>query len=247
MATIAIGDIHGNLRSLEDLLGQLERSLGPRDSVVFLGDYIDRGPDTRKCVDAIIRFVQLSRSEVIALRGNHEDWMLRTYQDYTQHSWLFGMNAFETIRSYTSEGAVELWKEARKLGARLFTERISLPYHVFFDRVPDEHIKFFTALRTYVRTRDVVCVHGGLDPHGGPVEEQMTESIIWGGAGFPNEYTGSDHVVYGHANHPVLDGSGGVHPRVVGKTYGIDTISHGVLTAIRFPELQVFQSRRYEL
>ena len=172
--------------------------------------------------------------------------MLRSYEDHTRHSWLIGMNAFRTIHSYSTEASDALWNEAQKLGPRLVTETISLPYELFFDRVPPEHIKFFTALKTYVRTRDIVCVHGGLDPQGGRVEDQETESVIWGGDGFPVTYAGVDPVVYGHANDPVIDDSDWPHPRIVGRTYGIDTISRGVLTAMRFPDLQVFQSRRHE-
>ena len=51
---------------------------------------------------------------------------------------------------------------------------------------------------------------------------------------------------YGHADNPVIDESGWLHPRILGRTYGIDTISRGVLTAGRFPDLKVFQSRRHE-
>jgi len=55
MPTYAIGDIHGNLRPLDDLLGQLVPELKPEDTLVFLGDYIDRGPDSRGCVERIVR------------------------------------------------------------------------------------------------------------------------------------------------------------------------------------------------
>jgi serine/threonine protein phosphatase 1 len=54
MATIAIGDIHGNLAALEDLLGQLAPDLTTGDTLVFLGDYIDRGPHSRGCIDRIL-------------------------------------------------------------------------------------------------------------------------------------------------------------------------------------------------
>jgi serine/threonine protein phosphatase 1 len=46
MATIAVGDVHGNLQALNDVLDQLRDEAGPSDTVVFLGDYIDRGPDS---------------------------------------------------------------------------------------------------------------------------------------------------------------------------------------------------------
>jgi predicted phosphodiesterase len=51
MATVVIGDVHGNLRALDDLLAQLGTRLAAKDTAVFLGDYIDRGPDSRGCID----------------------------------------------------------------------------------------------------------------------------------------------------------------------------------------------------
>ena len=56
MATLAIGDIHGQLKPLCDLLERVRPNIGADDTVVFLGDYIDRGKDTRACVDAVLDF-----------------------------------------------------------------------------------------------------------------------------------------------------------------------------------------------
>src|SRR5438046_10695213 len=56
MATIAIGDIHGNLPALDDLVDQVAPDLSAADTVVFLGDYIDRGPASKDCVDRILDF-----------------------------------------------------------------------------------------------------------------------------------------------------------------------------------------------
>jgi hypothetical protein len=78
------------------------------------------------------------------------------------------------------------------------------------------------------------------------VNRHATRSY-WGTRGFPDKYEGAETVVYGHWNNAVLNGDNGwPAPRIVGRTIGIDTISHGVLTAIRLPEQQVFQSARYE-
>ena len=51
MATVAIGDIHGHLSALEDLLAEVLPTLSRSDVLVFLGDYIDKGPDVRGCAD----------------------------------------------------------------------------------------------------------------------------------------------------------------------------------------------------
>jgi serine/threonine protein phosphatase 1 len=50
---------------------------GRGDTIVFLGDYIDRGPDSRACIDATLDFRGRSAARVVCLRGNHEDWLLR--------------------------------------------------------------------------------------------------------------------------------------------------------------------------
>ena len=66
-----------------------------------------------------------------------------------------------------------------------------------------------------------------------------------GNSNFPVGYHGSNLIVYGHRNNPVLNRAGWPQPTVFGYTIGIDTISHGVLTAIRLPDRRVFQSQRH--
>ena len=128
MATIAVGDIHGNLEALDDVLEQLRRAASRDDTVVFLGDYIDRGQGSKQCVDAILGFRRERKAEVVCLLGNHEDWLLRTLRDHSRHSWLVGMEAFDTIRSYSPEGAAALREAAAEAGPELFLGNRRLPY-----------------------------------------------------------------------------------------------------------------------
>ena len=100
MATIAIGDIHGNLHALSDLLEQVRDEVGEGDTVVFLGDYIDRGADSRGCVDAILSFQRESPARITCLIGNHEEWLLKTQRDHSSHSWLLGMDGLRTGWSF---------------------------------------------------------------------------------------------------------------------------------------------------
>jgi serine/threonine protein phosphatase 1 len=245
VSTISIGDIHGNRSALLDILDQIRGEVGPDDTVVFLGDYIDRGPDTRACIEAILELRRSARAEVVCLLGNHEDWLLRTLHDHRRHSWLLGMEAFDTIRSYSPDAARVLSDAVSSAGAGLYLERGPLPYEVFFNAVPEEHIRFFESLRVYYRTAELLCTHGGLDPRIGRLEEQSREAMIWGAGGFPSGYEGAEIIVYGHWNNAVLT-AGWPTPAIVGRTIGIDTISHGVLTALRLPDGRVFQSARYE-
>ena len=246
MSTIAVGDVHGNLLALNDVIGLLRDELQPSDTVVFLGDYIDRGPDSKGCVDAILNFRDEVDAEVVALMGNHEDWFLRTLHDHHRHSWLLGMEALDTIRSYSAHAETVLRDAMKRAGAALYLEEVSLPYDIFFESMPVEHLKFFESLRLHHRTADCVCSHGGLDPRVKDVQQQSRRDLIWGAGAFPHDYEGADIVVYGHHNNPALDDDGWPRPMCIGRTIGIDTISHGVLTAIRLPDRRLFQSARYE-
>ena len=247
MATFAIGDVHGNLRALDDLLRQVQRVSDASDTIVFLGDYIDRGPDSRGCVDAILRFQAEVAAEVVCLCGNHEDWLLRTRSDYRRHSWLLGMEAFETIRSYSFRAELMLRAAVVRAGAGLCSGQLRLPYDVFFDSVPAEHLHFFEGLREYHQTADCVCTHAGVDPKMSRLEEQPREALLWGVDSFPDGYSGRDVVVYGHRNNASLTTEGWPHPSIANHTIGVDTISHGVLTAIRLPDRRVFQSSRHRV
>lgn len=244
MATFAIGDIHGNVDALRDLLRQLHREIRPADEVVFLGDYIDRGPDSNVCIEEVLAFRDRTSATVTCLRGNHEEWMLRTMVDHAKHSWLLVMEALPTIRSYSQEAARVIAAGRASGGLALYTEQATLPYEVFFDAMPPTHHTFFHSLVLVHVTADGICAHAGIDPTVPTVEDQSARTFTWGAAGFPDEYKGGLPVIYGHFNNAVLDAAGWPHPRITQHALGIDTISHGVLTAVRLPDRKVFQSHR---
>ena len=70
-------------------------------------------------------------------------------------------------------------------------------------------------------------------------------ALLWGAVGFPDGYQGTETIVYGHWNNADMDQRGWPAPRIVGSTIGLDTISHGVLTAVRLPDRLVIQSERH--
>lgn len=245
MATIAIGDVHGNLAALSDLLDQVRHELTASDTVVFLGDYIDRGPDSKGCVDAILRFKEEVSADVVCLLGNHEEWFLKTMRDHTSHSWLLGMEAFDTMGSYSADAEGTLREAASRAGAALYLGPCALPYEAFFDCVPADHRRFFEGLGLFHRTADCLCAHAGLDPRVARFEDQHRRSFVWGANGFPEEYAGDEVIVYGHRNNATVDARGWPNPTIAGATIGLDTISHGVLTAARLPDRRVFQSARH--
>jgi len=242
MATVAIGDIHGNLSALEDLLAKVMPTMGQGDVLVFLGDFIDRGPDTRGCLERIVRLKEEARCAVVTLLGNHEAWMLRSLRDPTCHLWILALQSFTTIRSYSIEAAAVLDREIERLGPRLITEGLPLPYKAFFDSMPSSHLALLENLQPYHRTEDVICVHGGI-LNGIPLHLQDPQTLVWGPDDFPAGYHGQEAVVYGHWDNSVVDETGWPGPCVMENgTFGIDTISYGVLTAMSFPDFQVIQS-----
>jgi len=246
MATIAIGDVHGNLRALEDLLGKVLVELSRDDVLVFLGDYIDRGPDSRGCLERIVRLREEADFQVVALQGNHEYWMLRSFRDHTCHYWFLALDSFETLASYSIEVAGALRSEAERAGPALITGETPLPYEIFFDSLPPAHLQFLQNLVLYHRTRDVACVHGDF-PLDRLLLPRNADIFPWEMDGFPDEYHGEDRVVYGHWGASE-DKDGWPLPCVKpNRTYGIDTIAKGVLTAMRFPDGKTFQSGRYQL
>ena len=243
MSTYAIGDIHGNLEALDSLLSQIEPELETGDTLVFLGDFIDRGPNSKGCVDRILRLKAEAPCPIIGLLGNHEQWMLRSMNDPTCHSWVVATEALETVISYSEEAAVRIMDAMAASGVRLFTGKMPLPYKEFFDAMPQEHIRFFRELKPFHRTAEVICVHGGCSLDG--VLDPYDDNVhVWGPIGFPEDYAGKDRVVYGHRDDGIVNAQGIARPSIgANRTYGIDTISRGVLISLRFPDGRIFQGR----
>src|SRR5580765_5777294 len=96
MRTLAIGDIHGSFIALSTLLNTLE--IQPADQLVFLGDYIDRGPDSRKVLDLLTR--PNPPGSRVFLRGNHEVMILDAREDLLKANTWQSYGGLETAFSY---------------------------------------------------------------------------------------------------------------------------------------------------
>jgi serine/threonine protein phosphatase 1 len=94
----AVGDVHGKRTVLREALTLLQAKLGPGDYTVFLGDYMDRGEDSRGVIDDLIAFRALY-PDTVFLRGNHEDMFLKAYFDDDAGQWLRN-GGVETLLSY---------------------------------------------------------------------------------------------------------------------------------------------------
>jgi len=98
--TFAIGDIHGDLGALETLFARLP-PLMPTDTLVFLGDYIDRGPDSAGVVRWIRELAAATTAKLVLLRGNHEDaWLQVVDEGWPEFILPRGNGCLETYRSF---------------------------------------------------------------------------------------------------------------------------------------------------
>ena len=217
----AIGDIHGRL----DLLDRIQRQIADdamkreasRRQVVYLGDYVSRGPDSAGVVDRVREWLP-EGFERITLKGNHEDLLLR-----------FLDGEIDTGRHWLDYGGLEAMS-AYGVGiadrdARDDASVIALGEDLAA-RIPASHLEFFRALQTRHRNGDYFFVHGGVRP-GVPLEEQKDRDCLWIRKTFLN--SGADHgamVVHGHS---ISD-----EPELRHNRIGIDTGAYrsNVLTCL---------------
>nr|WP_319937504.1 metallophosphoesterase family protein [Sphingomonas cannabina] len=215
----AIGDVHGRLDLLDRLLERIEAddaARGPaRSQLIFLGDLIDRGPQSRGVVERVMR-LKAERPNIRVIAGNHEEMLLAALRSERGEAMRFFIQngGRETLLSY---GITEAEYEAGTL-----TDLRDLARR----RVPAHHVAFLGSLEPYVAIGDYLFVHAGIRP-GVAVEEQSPSDLKWIRGEFLNSKR--DHgsiVVHGHT---VSDGVDEQPNRI-----GIDTgaFATGNLTAI---------------
>lgn len=219
MRVFAVGDIHGRLDLLEQLLGVIEsdnQSRGPIDSLhlVFLGDLVDRGPDSAGVIERLLSLKASGRSATFLL-GNHDEVFLKaTLGDVKATRFLTKIGGKETILSYgitPDEYLASGFEELTKL---------------LQERVPAEHREFLSGFSDSTRIGDYLFVHAGIRP-GVPLEEQVPTDLRWIRGDFLSCNTMHDAmVVHGHSISE--------EPELKTNRIGIDTgaFASGRLTAL---------------
>ncbi len=168
----AVGDIHGQLGMLELALARIEEDGGPDARVVFLGDYTDRGPDSRGVIDRLLRGLAEGR-DWLCLKGNHDrmfEWFMEDVPRHDPHllvgyHWLHErLGGIETLASYGITFPA--------------TTRLQDVHVMAKDAVPQAHVDFLRALHLTHETEDLFFAHAGIRP-GVPLADQTEEDLIW--------------------------------------------------------------------
>ena len=214
----AIGDVHGRLDLLRALLDKIaeDRRAAPceRDYIVFLGDLIDRGPDSAGVIDYLSR-AQRVLPRPVFLMGNHEEMLLRVLdQDSGQFRDWLQYGGYEFAQSY----GVEV--------GRLALLETPAAAQMVRHAVPDEHIAFLDSFVDSFQFGDYLFVHAGIRP-GVAIQDQHVQDLRWIREDFLD--SSADHGVVVIHGHTISDG-----PDERSNRIGIDTGAYktGILTAL---------------
>ena len=218
----AIGDIHGCHDLLEDLLQQILRDdsgrpCAERKILVFLGDYIDRGPCSAEVIDHLLHALPTGFEKVF-LKGNHEVMLLDALENpQTELPALFWLRngGYETLISYNT-GDV---KPNDQLAPRELMQSLAA-------NLPPEHQAFFNSLQSSFRCGDYFFVHAGIHPDR-PLNKQRERDMMWIRDRFLfSEKDFGKIIVHGHTPMKDVD--------IADNRIGIDTaaVYGGMLTAL---------------
>ncbi len=142
-----IPDIHGNSRTLQALIDeQIKPSRS--DKLFFLGDYIDRGPDARGVIDFIIELKE-DEYDVRTIRGNHEDYLLRTFRNESTHKKFLGIPYQDNLK-----------KEWFKYGGRETLKSFQISD---VHEIPQKYVSWLEELEYFIELDSTILVHAGLN------------------------------------------------------------------------------------
>ncbi len=212
----AIGDIHGCIDELRLLVESAAR-IGPGDKVVFLGDYIDRGEYSREVIDYIIG-MRNSGTDVVTLRGNHEEMLIEAYENENRwYNWFLNGGAF-TLDSF---------------GIRTVKE------------LPRDYIDFFCKLSYYYIYENFVFVHAGFNDDIEDPFDDSTDMIWTRRESYKNPALNDYTIIHGHT--PVTLDACTAMIKEHAKVLNIDTgcvysglPGYGYLSAVELRSMSLF-------
>lgn len=202
----AIGDLHGRADLLQAMLEEvaLDQDLRPveRSIILFLGDYVDRGPSSKEVLDILLECAK--RNESVFLKGNHEAFLLRFLEEPAILAEWRLHGGLNTLISY---GLDVSFSPDEHEYVRLSQE--------LAHQTPANHLAFLNGLRLSFQCGDFLFVHAGVRP-GGNIEDQAERDLLWIREEFL-DYTGSFGAFVVHGHTPVR------HPEIRSNRLNIDT------------------------
>ncbi len=172
--TFVIPDIHGRLDLLDEGLAAIAaRARGGKDTIVTIGDYVDKGPASKGVIDRLMRRVG-DRFALVTLKGNHDAMMVDALRDHSKMADWLAKGGDEALASYGGDAA----------------------------RVPVSHVDWLDRLRLLYLDSHRLYVHAGVDAKL-PLDEQSKETLLWKRypKGYSQGF-GNLHIVHGHDNDP---------------------------------------------
>ena len=214
----AVGDIHGCLRETELLIEKIKIDNDYRDAaksyIVFLGDLVDRGPNSRGVIELLMRF-PYTFAEPLFIMGNHEEMMVRGLmgEPTLLPDWL----------KYGGYACAESYGVPR---GRLTGQTPEAMEHILRLAIPKAHVEFLAGFLDYVQFGDYLFTHAGIRPKV-PLDRQQSQDFRWIRDPFLG-YKGDHGVVVVHG-HTITD-----RIEIKRNRIGIDTGAYqtGCLTAV---------------
>jgi serine/threonine protein phosphatase 1 len=177
--TYAIGDTHGCLSQLQNLIEECEKDAGEGQSrFVFLGDYIDRGPDSRGVLDLLIDLQKWSPDEIICLLGNHEDMLLAAIADEANEARWLRNGGDQTLLSFRVTRAID---------------------------IPDKYQTWLRSLPKFFDDGRRFFVHAGIHPDR-PLDQQDEHDLLWIREPFLSDDRDYGRVIIVHGHTPIRSG-----------------------------------------
>jgi serine/threonine protein phosphatase 1 len=207
-----IGDIHGCSQMLRDLIGLIAADR-KKDTLVFIGDYIDRGSASRDVVDYVLQ-LKKEFKKIICLLGNHEQMLLSYLEGVDEEAYLY--NGGKSTLSDYGISPSESPQDKKK-------------------KIPEAHMLFFQSLLPYYQTKNYIFAHAGLVP-GISLDKQSINDLLWVRYKFiDSNYDFGRRVIFGHT--PMSN------PLIMANKIGIDTgaVYGGKLTCLELPEAKIYQ------
>lgn len=215
----AIGDIHGRADLLADIMQRISRDSNAAPAVretilVFVGDYVDRGPDSAGVLDQLLKLKSGDSYTTHLLKGNHEVMFLDFLAEPSAFFQWAANGGVTTLEAYDIDVAAAREQNPERLR------------HMALEAIPDSHLKLLRNLESSVIIGDYMFAHAGVRP-GVPLDAQLERDLIWIREQFLN-YEGDlgKFVVHGHTPVP--------EPDIRANRIDIDTLAwrSGTLTAL---------------